>query len=119
MIEARGKSSALSAANSIANHLRDWLSLSPLSSLPRGEDRLNDSGEEEAREMFTPCASRVLSMGVSSDGNPYHVPEGLFFSFPVDCSEGTVHTIPGVMYTVTEDGLDRSILPSSDDEMAP
>eukprot|EP00752_Nemacystus_decipiens_P003813 g3508.t2 len=70
VIEARGKSSALSAANAIANHLRDWL--------------LRPSG-----------ASGGVSMGVFSDGNPYGVPDGLFFSFPVECGEGRHRILAG------------------------
>lgn len=64
MIDARGKSSALSAANAIANHLKDWLA-------------------------FPDGANGGISMGVFSGGNPYGVPDDLFFSFPVECGEGT------------------------------
>lgn len=81
MIEARGKSSSLSAANAIANHLKDWLAVSPAKrAVPREA--------EEGATTFAGHASRVLSMGTFSDGNPYRVADGLFFSFPVDCGEG-------------------------------
>ena len=138
VIEARGKSSAMSAANAIANHLRDWLS-SPAAAAPaasaatvrdenensrrdgtqnkedggdeaRGEEaREKEEEEEEEREGGeiekdekqkdekeknekdgAAVAGVGVSMGVFSDGNPYGVPDGLVFSFPVDCGEGAV-----------------------------
>ncbi len=60
IIEARGASSAASAANAAVDHVRDWVS---------GADRLR-------------------SMAVPSDGNPYGVEEGLVCSFPVRLSGG-------------------------------
>lgn len=49
VIEARGKSSALSAANAIVNQLRDWLS--PLEGGNEGEeDQYNDTGGEDVNE---------------------------------------------------------------------
>lgn len=81
MIEARGKSSALSAANAIANHFRDWLTVSPAKRVvPR------EAGQDETA--FAGHGSCILSMGAYSNGNPYGVADGLFFSFPVDCGEG-------------------------------
>ena len=59
IIEARGASSAASAANAAIDHMRDWA---------LGSDA-------------------VLSMGVYSDGS-YGVAEGLIYSFPVTCSGG-------------------------------
>jgi len=59
IIEARGASSAASAANAAIDHMRDWV---------QGADGLR-------------------SMAVSSDGS-YDVPEGLVSSFPVRCSGG-------------------------------
>ena len=35
-------------------------------------------------------------MGVISDGNKYGIPEGLIFSFPVTCSNGTFKIIEGL-----------------------
>ncbi len=60
IIEARGASSAASAANAAIDHMRDWVS---------GADGLR-------------------SMAVPSDGNPYGVEEGLVCSFPVKLSGG-------------------------------
>lgn len=101
-MEARGKSSAMSAANAISNHLRDWLSYPSASSGTPGGigggKRSDDSdgsersggrhatGQDEERQKLARC----VSMGVSTDGNTYGVPGGLFFSFPVECSAGEV-----------------------------
>tara|TARA_B100000963_G_scaffold301643_1_gene274338 strand:- start:797 stop:1282 length:486 start_codon:yes stop_codon:yes gene_type:complete len=59
IIEARGASSAASAANAAIDHMRDWA---------QGN-------------------SATLSMGVYSDGS-YGIEEGLIYSFPVNCSGG-------------------------------
>jgi malate dehydrogenase len=60
IIEARGASSAASAANAAIDHVHDWV---------HGADGLR-------------------SMAVASDGNPYGVEEGLICSFPVRVSGG-------------------------------
>ncbi len=60
IIEARGLSSAASAANAAIDHVRDWL--------------LGTNG-------------RWVTMGVASDGS-YGIPEGTIFGFPVTCSPG-------------------------------
>ena len=62
VIEARGASSALSAAHSACDHIRDWT----LGTLP----------------------GTFVSMAVSSDGNTYGIPEGLIYSFPCVCFNG-------------------------------
>lgn len=67
IIEARGASSAASAANAAIDHMRDWA---------LGSDT-------------------VLSMGVYSDGS-YGVAEGLIYSFPVICSAGDWSIVQGV-----------------------
>lgn len=87
-MEARGKSSAMSAANAIANHLRDWLS-APLADPPRARTApsgLLGDGAGIAYEEAEHC----VSMGVATDGNTYGVPDGLFFSFPTECSQGLI-----------------------------
>ncbi|MBC8194518.1 MAG: malate dehydrogenase [Acidimicrobiia bacterium] len=61
IIEARGASSAASAANAAVDHVHDWM-------------------------LGTPEGDWV-SMGVPSDGS-YGVPDGLISSFPVTCSRG-------------------------------
>ena len=67
IIEARGASSAASAANAAIDHMRDWV---------LGTDR-------------------VVSMGVHSDGS-YGVAEGLIYSFPVICQGGDWSIVQGV-----------------------
>ncbi|HLS45386.1 MAG TPA: malate dehydrogenase [Ornithinicoccus sp.] len=69
IIEARGSSSAASAASATIDHTRDWLSGSP-------------EGD-------------WLSMAVRSDGS-YGVPEGLISSFPVTTSGGTWEIVQGL-----------------------
>jgi len=66
IIEARGASSAASAANAAIDHMRSWA--------------LGSDG--------------VVSMGVYSDGS-YGVAEGLIYSFPVTCSGGDWAIVQG------------------------
>jgi malate dehydrogenase len=67
VIEARGASSAASAANAAIDHVRDWLA---------GADGL-------------------LSMAVASDGS-YGVAEGIVSSFPVRCADGSYEIAQGL-----------------------
>ena len=67
VIEARGASSAASAANAAVDHVRDW--------------------------MLGTRQGDWVSMAVPSDGS-YGVPDGLVSSFPVVCSSGE-HSIVG------------------------
>ncbi|KAJ9521668.1 hypothetical protein QJQ45_015272 [Haematococcus lacustris] len=69
IIKARGLSSALSAASSVCDHVRDWV-------------------------LGTPCG-RWVSMGVVSDGS-YGVAPGLVFSYPVKCSGGKWSIVQGL-----------------------
>ncbi len=66
IIEARGASSAASAASAAVDHVRDWISGTP-------------DGD-------------WVSMAVPSDGS-YGVPEGLISSFPVRCSDGAYEIV--------------------------
>jgi malate dehydrogenase len=63
IIKARKFSSAMSAAAAIGAHLRDWF--------------------------FGTKDGEFTSMAVCSDGNVYGVPQGLIYSFPVQCNEKT------------------------------
>ena len=67
IIDARGASSAASAANAAIDHMRDW------------------------------ClgADGVVSMGVVSDGS-YGIAEGLVFSYPVVCAGGDWRIVGGL-----------------------
>lgn len=67
IIEARGASSAASAANAAIDHVRDWV-----------------SGTRD-----------WVSMGVPSDGS-YGVPEGLISGFPCTCSGGEWSIVQGL-----------------------
>ena len=71
IIDARGASSAASAANGAIDHMRDWV---------MGTDHDN-----------------WVSMGVPSDGS-YGIPEGLVFSFPVTCKDGDYHIVQGLEF---------------------
>src|SRR5207342_3417629 len=69
IIEARGLSSAASAANAAIDHVRDWV-------------------------LGTPSGDWV-SMGVPSDGS-YGIPEGVIFGYPVTCSGGRYEIVKGL-----------------------
>lgn len=68
IIEARGLSSAASAANAAIDHIRDWV--------------LGTNG-------------RWVTMGIPSDGS-YDIPEGTMFGFPVTCENGEYKLIEGL-----------------------
>jgi len=69
IIEARGLSSAASAANAAIDHMHDWA-------------------------LGTPAGDWV-SMAIPSDGS-YGVPEGLISSFPVTCADGKYSIVQGL-----------------------
>ena len=71
IIDARGASSAASAANGAIDHMRDWV---------MGTDDDN-----------------WVSMGVPSDGS-YGIPERLIFSFPVTCKDGDYQIVQGLEF---------------------
>jgi len=68
VIEARGASSAASAANAAIDHVSDWVA---------GTD------------------GRWVSMGVPSDGS-YGIPEGLICGFPCTCANGEYSIVQGL-----------------------
>jgi malate dehydrogenase len=69
IIEARGLSSAASAANAAIDHVRDWVNGTP--------------------------AGDWVSMGIPSDGS-YGIPEGLMFGYPTTCSGGRYEIVKGL-----------------------
>ncbi|MCB8904176.1 MULTISPECIES: malate dehydrogenase [unclassified Streptomyces] len=69
IIEARGASSAASAANAAIDHVHTWVNGT--------------------------AAGNWTSMGIPSDGS-YGVPEGLISSFPVTCTDGTYEIVQGL-----------------------
>jgi len=68
IIEARGLSSAASAANAAIDHIHDWV---------MGTD------------------GKWVTMGIPSDGS-YGIPEGVMYGVPVTCEGGQYHRITGL-----------------------
>lgn len=68
IIEARGLSSAASAANAAIDHMRDWC--------------LGSSG-------------KWVTMGVPSDGS-YGIPEGIIYGYPCVCENGQYKIVQGL-----------------------
>ncbi len=69
IIDARGASSAASAANGAIDHMRDWA--------------------------LGTAEGDWVSMGIPSDGS-YDIPEGLMYSFPVTCKDGDYSIVQGL-----------------------
>ena len=69
IIDARGLSSAASAANAAMDHVRNWVNGTP-------------DGD-------------WVSMGIPSDGS-YGIPEGLMYGFPVTCKDGQYSIVKGI-----------------------
>ena len=69
VIDARGLSSAASAANAAIDHVRDWI-----------------SGSRDGD---------WVTMGVPSDGS-YGIPEGVIYGYPVTCRNGSYQAVKGV-----------------------
>ncbi|WP_287881270.1 malate dehydrogenase [Aquitalea sp.] len=68
IIEARGLSSAASAANAAIDHIHDWV--------------LGSNG-------------KWVTMGIPSDGS-YGIPEGVMYGFPVVCENGEYKIVEGL-----------------------
>jgi len=71
IIDARGLSSAASAANAAIDHVRDWV--------------------------HGTASGDWVSMGVPSDGS-YGIPEGLMFGYPVTCAGGKYTIVQGLSH---------------------
>jgi malate dehydrogenase len=69
IIDARGLSSAASAANAAMDHVRNWV---------------NGTSDGD-----------WVSMGIPSDGS-YGIPEGLMYGFPVTCKDGQYSIVKGI-----------------------
>lgn len=69
VIEARGLSSAASAANAAVNHMHDWFSGTP--------------------------ENNWVSMGIPSNGS-YGIPEGVIYGHPVTCQGGAYKIVQGL-----------------------
>jgi malate dehydrogenase len=83
IIEARGASSAASAASAAIDHVHDWLSGTP--------------------------AGDWVSMGVPSDGS-YGVAEGVLSGFPVTCAGGEYKIVEGLeIDAFSRERIDKSV----------
>ena len=69
IINARGASSAASAASAAIDHMRDWV--------------LGSAGDN------------WVSMGIPSTGD-YGISEGIMYSFPVQCKNGSYEVVQGL-----------------------
>jgi malate dehydrogenase len=69
IIDARGLSSAASAANAAIDHVRDWV-----------------SGSRDGD---------WVTMGIPSDGS-YSIPEGVIYGYPVTCKGGSYQIVKGL-----------------------
>ena len=69
IIQARGLSSAASAASAAIDHVRDWT--------------------------FGSVDNDWISMAIPSDGS-YGISEGIIYSFPVVCTEGNYEIVQGL-----------------------
>ena len=69
IIEARGFSSAASAANAAIEHMRDWVNGTPVGDW--------------------------TTMGIPSDGS-YGIPEGVIYGYPVTCANGSFQIVQGL-----------------------
>ena len=69
IIEARGLSSAASAANAAIDHIRDW-----------------SLGSRDGD---------WVTMGIPSDGS-YGIPEGVLYGYPVTCKGGKYEIVKGI-----------------------
>jgi len=91
VIEARGMSSAASAANAAIDHMRDWA--------------LGTSGQ-------------WVSMGVPSDGS-YGIPVDTMFGFPVICEAGTYRVVAGLSIDeFSRTCLDRTLAELNEERQA-
>ena len=81
IIEARGLSSAASAANAAVCHIRDWVL----------------------------GADDWVTMGVPSDGS-YGIPEGIIFGFPCECKNGSYKIVQGLeIDAYSQEKLDKPL----------
>ncbi len=82
IIEARGSSSAASAANAAIDHMRDWA--------------LGTNG-------------KWVTMGVPSDGQ-YGIPKDVMFGFPVTCENGEYKVVEGLeIDAFSQERIDKTL----------
>ena len=90
IIEARGLSSAASAANAAIDHMRDWV--------------LGTNG-------------KWVTMGIASDGQ-YGIPKDVMFGFPVTCENGQYTVVDGLSIDAFSQGCINKTLQELTDEQA-
>lgn len=73
VVELKGSTASISAANAIKDHLRDW--------------------------HFGTKPGEHVTMGVLTDKNPYGIKNGLIFSFPVTVKNGTWSIVKGYRFS--------------------
>jgi malate dehydrogenase len=87
IIEARGSSSAASAANAAIDHVRDWV-----------------SGSDD-----------WVTMGVPSDGS-YGIPKDIVFGFPCECRNGSYKIVQGIdIDAFAREKLDKTLKELTDE----
>jgi len=90
IIDARGLSSAASAANAAIDHMRDWV-----------------LGSDE-----------WVTMGVPSDGS-YGIPAGIVFGFPCECKGGSFKIIQGIeIDDYSRDKMNKTLKELTDEQDA-
>jgi malate dehydrogenase len=90
IIEARGLSSAASAANAAIDHIRDWV--------------MGTNG-------------KWVTMGIPSDGS-YGIPDGVMYGFPVTCEGGKYTMIKGLEIDEFSRGKMNATLKELEEERA-
>jgi len=89
MIEARGLSSAASAANAAIDHMRDWA--------------LGSNG-------------KWVTMGVPSNGE-YGIPKDVMFGFPVTCENGEYKVVEGLeIDAFSQERIDKTLKELTDEQ---
>ena len=89
IIDARGASSAASAANAAIDHMRDWA--------------LGSNG-------------RWVTMGIRADGS-YGIPEGIIYGFPCVCAAGKYEMVEGLdIDTVSRERMDLTLKELSEEQ---
>ncbi len=91
IIDARGLSSAASAANAAIEHVRDWV--------------------------LGTQAGNWVTMGIPSDGS-YGIPQGVMFGFPVTCTGGEYSIVQGLEVSEFSRGRINNTLKELEEEKA-
>lgn len=98
VIQARGKSSAMSAANAVKDHMRSWACGTPEVGAVLNVFSLRIEWATSAiyATHTIPQQGEWASMAVISDGSCYDIPAGLVFSVPTICKDGEYTVVTGI-----------------------